>query len=364
MTTTATRQVTCPTCLDVFPWDESELLDYKPREARYVPVTLPAGAHPEKLRDLRSRLYVRCPNPSQDSPDHYLPVGYADYPDPLVVALVGRPLSGKTHLVVAMIRALLGSAAAVRAGLSAHALDYYQHETFKRDFLDPFERGTKLAGTRNEQGNYLAWLVVECGAVRRPLVFFDVAGEDFRNPRDNGRSTRFLVNAGALLFVEDTAHVIRSAAEERDLAEDPSLRAPVGGAGNEFVQEAVSRLPDGGRNLPAAVALTKSDRLRYLPPVDRWLRHDPDARLSAEQVLAESRDVYALLHSANADAVLRLYHEFTRCTLHFVSATGGAVGADGRFDAGVRPQRVLLPLLALLAMTGVLRGADAEQVGR
>jgi hypothetical protein len=287
---------------------------------------------------------------------------YADYDDPLVIALVGRPMSGKTHLVVAMIRELLHSASAARAGLRAYALDYYQHVTFKRNYLDPFENGQRLPGTRNEAGTYLAWLVVECGKVKRPLVFFDVAGEDFRNS-ENTRLTRFLVNAGALLFVEDSPHVFRSSAEERDIRDDPSLSGPLGGT-NEFVREAVGRLPSGGRHLPAAIALTKSDRLRYVRPVDKWIRHDPGGRVSPEQLLAESRDVYALLHSAGTSSMLRLYDEFERCTMHFVSATGGAVASDDRFPAGIRPLRVLSPLLALFAMSGVIAEPQAEWVGR
>jgi hypothetical protein len=362
--TTASRIVTCPTCLDSFPWDESELLDYSPKDGKYNPVTVPAAASRAKIADARQRWYVRCPNPSQDSPNHHLPATYADYPDPLVIALVGRPRSGKTHLVVAMIRELLGSAAAGESMLQAWALDYHQHVSFKRNYLDPFEAGSRLPGTRNELGTYLTWLVVKCGQIERPLVFFDVAGEDFRNA-ENPRHTRFLVNAGALLFVEDSPHVLRNSAEERDLEEDPSLSTLFGtNSSNEFVQEACSRLPSGGRHLPAAIALTKSDRLRYVRPVDRWIRDDPGGRLSANRLLAESRDVYALLHSAGATSMTRLYHEFERCTMHFVSATGSAVAGDDKFPAGIRPLRVLSPLLALFAMSGVITGPEADLVGK
>ncbi|WP_091319428.1 hypothetical protein [Amycolatopsis tolypomycina] len=363
--TPAVRHVTCPTCLDSFAWQETELLEYSPKEGKYNPVVWPDGKNPAKVADARSRWYVRCPNPSKDGANHYLPATYVDYDDPLVIALVGRPRSGKTHLVVAMIRELLGGAAAVASGLSAKALDYHQHVTFKRTFLDTFERGYQLPATMNESGSYLAWLVVEVGAVKRPVVFFDVAGEDFRNPGENGRHTRFLVAAGALLFVEDAPHVLPAFAEPEDLTLDPSLSSPFGAnATNEYVQEAVSRLPEGGRRLPAVVALTKSDRLRYLSPADRWLRHDTGGHVHAKDLLAESRDVYALLHRANASSITRLYHEFERCTMHFVSATGGAVGKDGRYRSGTRPARVLVPFLSLLAMAGVLTGADVEGAGR
>ncbi|EOD67117.1 hypothetical protein [Amycolatopsis vancoresmycina] len=358
----AERVITCPTCLDKFGWNDTELLEYSPKEGRYSPAVWPDHGNPAKVADARSRWYVRCPNPSKDSPNHYLPATYVDYDDPLVIALVGRPLSGKTHLVVAMIRELLGGSAAGAAGLTAKALDYHQHVTFKRTFLDTFEKGDKLPATLNESGTHLAWLVVEHGPVRRPLVFFDVAGEDFRASDENGRHTRFLVAAGALLFVEDAPHVLRNFAEAHDLAKDPSLSSPFGAnATNEFIQEAINRLPGGGRHLPAVVALTKSDRLRYLAPADRWLRHEPGGRVDPADLVAESRDVYALLHRANATSMTKLYQDFRDCTMHFVSATGGAAGEDGRFGSGIRPMRVMVPLLSLLAMAGVVPVATRSQ---
>ncbi|WP_018682955.1 hypothetical protein [Actinokineospora enzanensis] len=360
---TAARVVTCPICLDRFPWDETEPLEYDSREGRYKPVEQTEFSNPDVLADVRRLWYIRCPNTSDpDSPNHYLPVGYADYPDPLVIALIGRPRSGKTHLVVAMIRELLNGSAG--SGLRAKALDVHQNNTFRRDFLDPFEHGTRLAGTRNDLGTYLQWLVLECGGVKRPLVFFDIAGEDYRNQVYNSRSTRFLVNAGAVLFVEDAAHVLHSAAEQQDLAFDGSLANPLGAnATNEYVQEAKNRLRGGGVDLPCAVAVTKSDRLRYVSPADRWLRHDPGGGLSATDLLSETRDVYALFHGNRAADMMELYHHFRRCTMHFVSATGGAV-SENTFPAGMRPMRVLAPLLALFAMAGLPVGPDAGLVGR
>jgi hypothetical protein len=361
MSSTEPKVVTCPICLDRFPWDESEVLEYSLKDGKFNPARKPASGNPTKLADARQKWYVRCPNPSEDSPNHHLPATCADYPDPLVIALVGRPRSGKTHLVVAMIRELMNGMAA-GCVQQVHPLDHFQHQSFHRNFLKPFERGNRLPPTPNDLGRYLTWLVVESGATKRPLVFFDVAGEDFLI--GDGRSTRFLQGAGAVLVVEDSPHVFANSAEESD----PSDGRVSGGLGasatNETVQVALSRLPEGGKHLPAAVTLTKSDRLRYQRPVDRWMRHDPGGRLSAKDLLAETRDVYALLHSVGATSMTKLYSDFERCTYHFVSATGGAVAGDGKFAAGIRPQRVLSPLLALLAMSGVITGPDAKMVGR
>src|SRR5262249_51057069 len=117
---------------------------------------------------------------------------------------------------------------------------------------------------------------------------------------------------------------------------------------------------------PAALVINKADRLRLRPPVDRWLRATAaNGQIDAARWRDESRDAYALLYQYNAHAWLRPFYECKKCTIHFVSATGSE--ADGKsgtsFIRRVRPLRVLEPLLALLAMTGALPGAEASKVG-
>jgi hypothetical protein len=356
------RTVTCPVCLDQYPWDDRAPLEYSAAEGKYLPAKRSAGMSAAKLADARRWWYIRCPNPSGDSSIHHLPVTYADYADPLVVALVGRPRSGKTHLAVAMIKELLGGTSAGDHGLRADPLDFYQHEQFKSTLLDPFERSERLDATRPGRAIYTAILVLEYRGVKRSLVFYDVAGEDFKKSGEHGQYTRFLINTGGVLFVEDVQHIVGSVAEAIDLKMDSSLTTAFPGNSNESVQEAVSRIPATRRSsLPAVVVLTKSDRLRYRYPVDRWIRARGDS-LSPQQVLAETRDVYAFLHSVSpGSAMLKMYNEFDRCTMHFVSATGGAVDDDKKYPAGIRSQRVMVPLLSLLAMTGMV---DSTQFGR
>jgi len=67
-----------------------------------------------------------------------------------------------------------------------------------------------------------------------------------------------------------------------------------------------------------------------------------------------------------ATAWARPYQECVKATLHVASPTGGAALEDGEggvYPRGVMPRRVLRPLVAMLAMTGVLTGAEAERVG-
>ncbi|MEU6264435.1 hypothetical protein [Saccharopolyspora shandongensis] len=52
------------------------------------------------------------------------------------------------------------------------------------------------------------------------------------------------------------------------------------------------------------------------------------------------------------------------CTLHFVSASGSeAEPGEERFARGFEPVRVLEPLVAILAMAGMIGGEPAGRVG-
>jgi len=109
--------------------------------------------------------------------------------------------------------------------------------------------------------------------------------------------------------------------------------------------------------------LAKADKLRFEEPVVRWLRADPEP-LNATAFLRESADVYAYLAARKALALAEPYVKCAKATLHVASATGGNGEEKNTFyPRGVRPQRVMPPLAAMLAMTGVLTGPEAEKVG-
>ena len=65
-------------------------------------------------------------------------------------------------------------------------------------------------------------------------------------------------------------------------------------------------------------------------------------------------------------ALTEPYQVCRKATLHVASPTGGAQEGEDRaskYPRGVTPLRVLRPLVAMLAMTGVLTGAQADQIG-
>ncbi len=348
--------VLCPVCLDYLTWQEVLLYQRMVREGKWCEVSLAGINNPIKRADLRRVCYVKCPNPSKDTPDHYLPVTYRDHGDPIVVGLVGSHKAGKTHLLAAMIHEAL-SGGLERYGITVEPADEIQHKDFQATQIERLLSGLELPGTSEAVSQFAEMLLVRSRRENRPLVFFDVAGEDFTSSH-GGRRARFLLGATALMFVEDPAQRIAA------LRIDGDTKAELSG-GNPYFTAALSRIKDRPniRDLPAVIVLTKSDQLRYQHPVDTWLRRAvPEEGLQAEEFLAESADAYAFLAQYGAEATLGVYDQFAKCTLHFVSATG--VAADGgTYPRGIRPARVLQPLVALLAMAGVLDGAEARKVG-
>lgn len=346
--------VRCPICLDQFVWPEDDVIWLLNEETSYTLVDISDVVDPLKRATIKQDGYQRCPNPSGDADEHYLPATYHSHARPLVVGLVGTPASGKTHLLTAMIREAVEQRGLQHLGLTVDPLDGRKHDAFRKTHIQPFEDGVELPGTRDGISMFADILLVKGPALSRPVTFFDVSGEDLQSVGATGWRARFLAGAGALLFVHGLSD------------------APDGGASsNRAFSQVLTKLRavvPNLRQLPAAIVVTKADRMRYLSPIDRWWPDETIDRLDVHHVHAESRDVYALLYRQRAMAVLEPFNEFDRCTLHLVSASGcEAVGAQDsakRFVRGVSPRRVLQPLVAILAMAGLVPGPDAAEVGR
>lgn len=357
------RVVRCPTCMDTFEWiDAGEVWRYDDAERQYELINI-SRLDSAKQAAMRRNGYHRCPNPSEDAPEHYLPASYATYEDPLVVGLIGAPESGKTHLLTAMIREAHAGGLAPY-GLTVSALDFLRHQEFCSKFIDRFEEGLQLPGTGRNVLEYADGLLLRgASGLVRPVTFFDVAGEDLQSAASSGRGGRFLIGANALIF----AH---AAEDPLDLEERAKVKrnSLMQGENRAFTlaleRVRAVRTEAEAAAIPAAAALTKADRLRYVSPADKWLRRGTERRLDASMLHAESRDAFAYLYQQGAAASLAPFEVFSRCTLHFVSASGGDVSVDkSEFPRGVRPMRVMQPLVAILAMAGVISGSEAGKVG-
>ncbi|NGY64069.1 hypothetical protein G7043_34625 [Lentzea sp. NEAU-D13] len=351
------QHVLCPICLGFFPWREDEL--YRPETdqnvgGRWVKVDLAHLNNPIVRTDRRGSCYVKCPNPGREHQEHFLPITYRDHGEPIIIGLIGSGRSGKTHLLATMIHA------ALRGGLRHHGLDFepadeLRHEKFEAQ-VKALMQGEKLGATEDLKQDFTTYLLVRTPGDRaRPVVFFDVAGEDFNNPGKQKLGGQFVLAATALMFVDQPTSALPSLFGLPDNELNPAI---------DIALKRIKQRP-GFRDLPVAVVLTKADEIRYADPVDHWLRRDDTrAPLDAAPFRAESRDLYAFLDQHGAPQLLKAFETFARGTLHAVSATGSPVDENGRYPRGVRPARVLQPLLALLAMIGLVEHPAAAEVGR
>jgi hypothetical protein len=348
--------VRCPLCLENFAWSVAGEL-FEDAGGSFAPLNLAAVTDEAKRRDILRTAFLRCPNQAESATPHYLPVAYASYHAPLVFGLVGATRSGKSHLLTAMIAAI-EAGELLPYGLTSSPVDFVVHRRFLDQRVTPFRRhGIQLDPTDEKVNTYADALLITSELGTWPVAFFDVAGG---NLAQVGRTGRFLAGASGLIFVVNPSLALGMGTES-----DP---APLGGPvdSDDTFATVLGRLSGSERvlDLPATIALNKSDRLRFMPPVDSWLRCTSDGRLDADLMREESRAAYTFLHRHGAaPAWLSPFHKCRPCTLHFVSATG-AEAVGGSFPRGVRPRRVLEPLLALLAMTGVLPGATAAEVGK
>lgn len=351
-------RIRCCICIDLFYFDRQAQDNlYEFRGDQYRKLDIPDGADPVKRDDLLATAHFRCPNPSGDTPAHYLPRAYASYLPPLVIGMVGSSRSGKSHLLAAMIADI------VRGGLQPYGLtfaplDHRLHDSYWRERAEPLViKSERLATTPEAVIRYADGLLITSSAGTRPIVFFDIAGGDLQ---ERGLTGRFLLAANGLIFVVDPGTALGL-----DTPADP-VRNPA--VSDPAFDNVLARLGTGRRflSVPATLVINKADRLRLRPPVDRWLRATiANGRIDASRWRDESRDAYALLYQHDAHAWLRPFHECKRCTIHFASATGSeADGKNGKsFIRRVRPLRVLEPLLALLAMAGALPDSEASKVG-
>ncbi|MFF0478100.1 hypothetical protein [Streptomyces sp. NPDC004284] len=351
------RSRMCPHCLLPVEYDERLLVTIDAKGNR-IPLDLSAERRPGHIADALRKAYHLCPHTMDGDEEHELPVAYLTHGEPLSIALVGSSSVGKTHLLAAMLGEVeLGGLEPY--GLKCRPLDPEAHRTFVRERVQRLKEGRQLGRTGQQTfARFADGLLVQAGgAPARPVVFFDLAGEDLAQ---DGEVGRFLMGVDAFVFVLDPLRALPLPGLDPVREQSGLRRRELGDEAFTTVLNRIPRQRGGLVAAPAALAVNKSDLVRFEPVVDRWLgralpgRHDPAA------VRAESRDAYAFLaHHAGA-AWLKPFDDCADCTLHFVAATGGQARGD-RFPHGARPRRVLAPLLSLFALCGLLPGAEPTE---
>ncbi|MBL7494713.1 hypothetical protein I6A84_36330 [Frankia sp. CNm7] len=343
------RQVLCVNCLYQFIWN-GDTISRLGENGDFEDLSL-SEAHFSQRAFLMKDSFIECPN--TDVPTHRIPIEFALYEPPVIIGFVGDTHAGKTCLLASMAGEIEGNKLR-QYGLLKGAANEARHQDYLRQLVRPlFEE--RVAPPRTGITDFVQYadavLLRTVNSNRIfPLVLFDIAGESLRGYQESATAVRFLNAVSALIFVVDPDRF------------DRPMGDPTFGPATSSLRWAIE--PGGGSRLqvPAALAVTKSDLLRFEPPVDRWMIDPPSSArlLDGEQVYAQSRDVYAFLRDRGADVWLEPVDAYERTTLHFVSATGVAFDPKEKlFARQVRPRRVLEPLVSVLAMKGFL---DAEFV--
>ncbi|MFJ8691570.1 hypothetical protein [Streptomyces roseolilacinus] len=347
----------CPHCLLPVAYDESLLVTIDPKGDR-IPLDLSGDLPPAHREDVLRRAYQLCPYADEESL-HELPVPYLTNGRPLTIALVGSSGAGKTHLLAAMLGEV-EQGGLEPYGLKCLPLNPDTHRTFLRERVQNLLQGRQLGRTGQQAfARFADGLLVTGRGPTRPVVFFDLAGEDLA--QDN-EVARFLMGVDAFVFVLDPLRALRLPSLDPVRALDGVRRQDLGDEAFTTVLNRIPRTWGPYVAAPAVIAVNKSDLVRVEPAVDQWLGRALPPVYRADEARAESRDVHAFVARHATPAWLRPFDDCARCTLHFVAATGGQA-RDDRFPHGVRPRRVLAPLLSIFAMCGLLPGVDHGEAG-
>ncbi|MCT4352402.1 hypothetical protein M5362_04545 [Streptomyces sp. Je 1-79] len=349
----------CPHCLRPVEYDETLLVTIDAKGNR-IPLDLAGEHRPAIRREILRKAYHLCPHAGPGEEAHELPVPYLTNGDPLSIAFVGSSSVGKTHLLAAILGEVeLGGLEPY--GLKCLPLNPDAHRTYLRERVQSLQQGRQLGRTVQQTFARFAdgLLVSARGATPRPVVFFDLAGEDLAQ---DGEVTRFLTGVDAFVFVLDPLRALRMASLDPVREQDGLPRRDLGDEAFTTVLNRIERQSNGLVGAPAVIAVNKSDLVRFEPAVDRWLGRGLPPRLDREALRAESRDAYAFLTHHASRAWLKPFDDCARCTLHFVAATGGQARGD-RFPHGARSRRVLAPLLSIFAMCGLLPEAEPIEGG-
>ncbi|MER5706257.1 hypothetical protein [Streptomyces sp. NPDC002122] len=351
------RSRMCPHCLLPVEYDERLLVTIDAKGNR-IRLDLSAERRPAHVADALRKAYHLCPHTVEGDEEHELPVPYLTNGEPLSVALVGSSSVGKTHLLAAMLGEIeLGGLAPY--GLRSRPLNPEAHRTYLRERVQNLQQGRQLGRTGQQTFARFAdgLLVSAGGGTPRPVVFFDLAGEDLAQ---DGEVARFLMGVDAFIFVLDPLRALRLGSLDPVREQSGLRRRDLGDEAFATVLDRIPRQRGGLVAAPAALAVNKSDLVRFEPSVDRWLGRALPGRFDPAEARDESRDAYAFLAQHASAAWLKPFDDCANCSLHFVAATGGQARGD-RFPHGVRPRRVLAPLLSLFAMCGLLPGAEPTE---
>lgn len=331
--------VICPTCFSAIDWEQADLWCWDDSQGEYVQIVVPKTASERDRARITRGAVVSCPDPGQTYGEmHFLPYEYGSYGKSILLAFFGDAGSGKSHLLAALIGEIGEGLSSLN--IEVHPMDLALHRR-SLDLYDQMHRWRRvLPATQAEGASFAdAFVVRPPRGAARSVAFLDVTGISHRL----ASTAALLAGVDGFIFVVDSARL-------RDEFTDHSTSGRV-----------LNLLRASGalRRANITVALTKGDLLPSAHPLARWLSA-PLAEPEPQMASQESAEIIAYLDSIGASGWSKFRPECGKMTLHVVSAF-----KDAGIPAGAAsgPRRVLEPLVAMLAMTGVLSGKGAQRIG-
>jgi hypothetical protein len=338
--------VGAPESPDCWPVVVRPLLDIRPSYRASDMLRLAASLG--NLRPVSS-----CADP-QDMParaclycEHPLPVDIDDRRI-ITIAVLGTKSSGKTHYLASAMYLACRMQGLAGVGCVQFEPDERTAKDYHEKYFEPlFVYKRQIPGTEvDDQVRFspLVYRVQFRNGEPCSLLFHDVSGEMFDDPKMRARYAQFIYRADGAIFLVDPEQMYRS----NGYGNNPDLPQPRTYNQADLL---ISWLRSLNQPVPVAVTLSKSDLVSARFP-DRFgrleqqsTRSEPGWSQEMKAIAAQVEQIFQEFHAYDLLAAVRRNGNNT--TLHAVAALGAAPLADGTVTE-VQARRCLDPLVTLL----------------
>jgi GTPase SAR1 family protein len=290
------------------------------------------------------------------------------------IVVVGDTYSGKSHFIAAIIRQIqdgdipnpdqYARFVCLTDDVMKTYTEHYLNTLFKKkQQLDLTSPATDIKPTEP-----LIYELVIKKSPRHPpkrvnLIFYDASGEDYAERERLVRYSRYVLNASAIIFLADPVSMPNIFDRlPAHLQHQPSTGRRASDVLNSMIQlfERSKGIEAGSRllSVPIAVALSKSDLLKYLTGINHQYSFSSHPKqgygngIDLDDLRTVDREVREVIYEYGDRTLL---HSTTTLNTQFfaTSATGIAPKDDGTY-ASVEPRRCLDPVLWVLYKLGIL----------
>jgi hypothetical protein len=270
-----------------------------------------------------------------------------DERDFLTIAVIGTSQAGKTHYLASLIRDAYRRQGLADYGYTEFVPDEITAYRYEREYYAPlFDDHRALGGTNPqlpEQFHPLSFRVTPKGCQSFGLLMYDVSGEILTNRRLRAELAPFVQHAAGAIFLVDPYWLPRM----RDMS---TARRSQGHNQADLLAACIEQMtPQGRRDVPFAIALSKSDVVSAMMDGHRPVFADDaptDPTAWAEDRNLVDEEVRRFLVAAEAYDLLAVAGRLDRVSFHAVSPLGRT--PDEHDTVSPSPVRCLDPLVTIL----------------